>query len=87
MSSNIASIVHVIMDKLYFHLETCQAVVNSGTGLKQLCNMSAKIKLESFQRKNKKTKLNVIILEIHKQHYPSRTPAGQLFTCHISCKS
>ena len=37
MSSNLASIAHAIVDKLYFHLETCRTVANSGTGLKQLC--------------------------------------------------
>ena len=37
MNINVASIANAIVIKLYFHLNTCQKVANSGTGLKKLC--------------------------------------------------
>ena len=36
MTINVASIANAKVVFLYFHLETCQTVANSGTGLKQL---------------------------------------------------
>ena len=40
MNTNVASIANAKVIYLYFHLKTCRTVVNSGTGLKQLCTVN-----------------------------------------------
>ena len=73
------NITHAIVDMLYFHLDTCQTVANSGTGLKQLCIV--RIYKQIFTRfycHNLSTELGYHVLK------ESCNSAGTVFLCVIS---
>ena len=61
MNINVASIANAKVIWLYFHLNTSRIVANSGTGLKQLCNIN---KLEAIVLKsfNDIKSLNFLLL-------------------------